>query len=658
MFKNKNLLIVSFLVSFITILVYLPTLQNDFVNWDDPYYVYENKHIQSLNLRFVNWIFKTFHAGNWHPLTLLSHAMDYALWGLNPLGHHLTSIIFHGLNTFLVFIIVTHLLNCFDDKRQGTLIIKNKKISFNLSLLAPVTTALIFGIHPLHVESVSWISERKDVLCAFFFLLAILSYLSYTYSEVGKRKKSYFLCLSFFIFALMSKPMAVTLPVVLIIMDIYPLERLKVKQLFTLQRRVLIEKIPFFALSLFSLIITMLAQQSVSAIKPLKSLVLGDRILMAFRGICFYLYKILWPRDLAPLYPYPMKITFFMFDYFVSIAMVLIVTVFSIYLWRKQKIWFTVWAYYLITLLPVLGIVQVGDQAAADRYTYLPSLGPFILIGIGTTKLIGKALNEQHEFVFKKIIIIVLILLTPFVMLVDVTIKQEKVWKDSITLWKREIALFPDNTEQAYYNLGNAYMSRGLTNQAIKQYQVALKINPYYLHAYNSLGKAFQSKELLDTAITYYEYVLKLKNDFPDGHINLGNAYQLKGLHDEAIREYKIALQFQPDSPEAHNNLGLAFQSKGLYEIAIRQYQKAIELSPDFSKAHKNIGFAYFVKGNKNTAIQHLEYALKLTPDDAQAHLNIALVLKSQGFIDKANKHFRIARQLNPTLFKVENTKH
>jgi hypothetical protein len=241
--KNKSLLIVSFLISLITILVYLPALQNDFVNWDDNEYLYENPYIQSFNLTSIKWMLTSFHAANWHPLTWLSHTIDYAIWGLNPMGHHLTSIIFHGLNTFLVVILIGNLINLARNN--------NKQ---NTSLIVGAVTGVLFGLHPIHVESVVWASERKDVLCAFFFLLSILAYLRYT-SALKRKAGLYVSCLVFFMLSLMSKPMAVTLPIVLLILDVYPLRRMKLRNI-TDSWRVIGEKVPFFVLSGISVVLT------------------------------------------------------------------------------------------------------------------------------------------------------------------------------------------------------------------------------------------------------------------------------------------------------------------------------------------------------------------------------------------------------------------
>src|SRR4030042_6349989 len=328
--NKKKLLAVAFLVALITFFVYLPALQNGFVNRDDQMYVYENQHIRYINIEFFKWMFTTFHASNWHPLTWFSHAIDYAIWGLNPLGHHLTSIIFHGLNTFLVVILIIRLMNYAQYKalspilpngRQagpsiegGELHTPSSPLERGLSpVIAGAVTGLLFGLHPLHVESVAWVSERKDVLYAFFFLLSILSYLRYTSlhphphpsreraieeslpSPCGRGHGgggiNYILCLLFFILSLMSKPMAVTLPVVLLILDFYPLGRLEFKSAFISQRKILIEKIPFLILSIASSVVTILAQKAEGGIQPPDFIPFAERVWILIRALGFYLAK-------------------------------------------------------------------------------------------------------------------------------------------------------------------------------------------------------------------------------------------------------------------------------------------------------------------------------------------------------------------------------
>ncbi len=362
---------IAILVAVITVLVYLPALQNGFINWDDDIYVYRNQDIRSINFVFLKWAFTAFRAYNWHPLTWLSHAIDYSIWELNPIGHHLTNILFHGLNAFLVFIVATRLMESAKTKEILLFAAEEKRKFFVKAFITGAVAGILFGIHPLHVESVAWVSERKDVLCAFFFLLSIFFYLGYTSSlhEQGqyshgssiKRYRQYGFCLLFFIMALMSKPMAVTLPVVLIILDIYPLGRLNKGYGFKSIKKLLAEKIPFLILSAISSVLTIAAQQLL-----IKEQDIGTRLLVGINAYAFYLVKTVFPVNLAPLYPYPDNISFWSPEVFGTIVILAGITAFCIASWRKNKIYSAVWLYFIVTLLPVTGIVRFGKQMAAD----------------------------------------------------------------------------------------------------------------------------------------------------------------------------------------------------------------------------------------------------------------------------------------------------
>ena len=338
---------ISFFIILITLIVYLPALQNDFVNFDDNLYVYENQEIQSIDSKLLYWIPSVI---IWHPITMLSLAIDYAAWGLNPLGYHLTNILLHTFNTFLVFIMAIQLIGC------G--IVKNrleKKI-----LVAAAVTALLFGIHPLHVESVAWISERKDVLSGFFYLLSLLAYFKYVYSMDSKRLIYYGACLIFFIMALMSKPTAVSLPLVLLILDFYPLGRL------SNLKAALVEKLPFLALSLLLSLITIWVHQLGEVLKTLETYPLMLRIFVALRAFIFYLVKMILPFNLAPYYPYPGETAVLNFEYLMSLILVIAISLFCIRLLKRDRIFTAIWLYYIITLIPAIGIVKVGSFAAAD----------------------------------------------------------------------------------------------------------------------------------------------------------------------------------------------------------------------------------------------------------------------------------------------------
>lgn len=508
---NKAALAWIGIVAVITFVVYMPSLQNGFVNWDDPLYVYENHNIRAFDLK---WLLSAVVVGNWHPLTMLSFAVDYSIWGLNPFGYHLTNILLHAINTFLVGVLALRLL-CFKD------------VAAPMVVFSAFVTAALFGLHPLHVESAVWVSERKDVLSALFFIMSIFFYLSYV-----SRPSWLFYSASLlsFVLALMSKPMAITLPAILLILDFYPLERLS--GLNKGIKQVMAEKIPFLLLSSLSAIITLWAQGH--AINSFESLPFMSRLYTAARALVFYLYKIIFPSTLAPYYPHPLEIKLLELEYIGAIVILCLITVLCLLKIRKMKFLTAAWLYYLITLSPVIGIVQVGAQAAADRYMYLPSLSLFLLAGAGAAQITRKV---DRKMVFAAVYPAVCALAA---VLVFLTVKQAAIWKDSITLWSHEIEYIGKVNKSksvplviAYYNRAKAYDQIGDTGRAIEDYSRAISINPEFVNAYN----------------------------------NRGIAYGTIGDFENAIMDFDTALSLNPGDPEASHNRELARRAmeRGVY---------------------------------------------------------------------------------------------
>ena len=370
-------------VSLITFLVYIASLFNGFVNWDDPLYVTDNPHIQSLNFPFLKWAFFDFYFHLFIPLTWISLAFD-AVWGMSAVGFHLTNNILHAVNTFLVAVLVMRLVDVWKGKTTETGM--TGFLNEQSTLITGGVAGLLFGLHPLHVESVAWVSERKDVLCAMFFLLSVMMYTKYalirdagTVRETKSHflNKLYLLSIGFYILALLSKPMAISLPAVLLILDWHPFKRIRSVRLFALA---FVEKLPFIVLSLIDVMLNM---HEVKGWKPLTiPTLLSGRLLVAFKSIIVYLWKMVLPLNLIPYYPYPKNIAPFSKEYLFSIILVIVITVVCFIMAKKQKLFLSVWGYYVLTLVPVLGIVPLAGASMADRYTYLPSIGPFLLIGL------------------------------------------------------------------------------------------------------------------------------------------------------------------------------------------------------------------------------------------------------------------------------------
>jgi tetratricopeptide (TPR) repeat protein len=628
----------------ITFMVYTPTLRNDFV-WDDGKYVCENNHIQSLDSLSLYGMCTTFYKSNWHPLTWLSHATDYAVWDLNPFGHHLTNIILHGFNTVLVFFLVMQLVLKAKEVNHTP---SPSKMSFSPhtgSMIVASVTALLFGLHPLHVESVAWVAERKDLLCAFFFLLTLLSYLSYTSSAVNRHRWiRYVFCLLLFALALMSKSMAVTLPVTLLLIDIYPLRRVSRRP--EKKVSVLVEKMPFFALSAVSSVLTILAQRSGGAIGSLEQFHLDARFLNGLRSIAFYLGKMILPINLVPYYPFPSHIHWLDLPYLLSALLVLTITGMCVWkLTQGKYLFFIVWSYFMVTLLPVLGIIQVGGQAAADRYTYLPGVSIFLVMGIGALRIFEKTALKTHRIVSAGPALAFICILA---FLGQLTVTQIRIWHNPESLWSYVISAFPGRVALAHNNLGNAYTEKGSLDKAISEYKKSLELNPHYAETHNNLGTAYFESGKVDEAIAEYTLALTIKPDFVDVRTNLGRAYLRKGMINEVISEYKKVLDLRPLNAEIHYDLGVVYYKGGEVEEAIAEYKYALTIKPGYAEAHDALGVAYAGQGKLNEALIEYEKALAINPRYVEGLNNLGLAYAEKGRLDEAIASYHKALSLNP----------
>ncbi|KPJ57977.1 MAG: hypothetical protein AMJ42_04140 [Deltaproteobacteria bacterium DG_8] len=600
---------VGLLVFLVTFLVYTPALKNGFVNWDDTLYIVENEHIRSLDLQSLYWMFTTFHAGFWFPLTWFSHALDYALWGLDPGMHHLTNIVLHGLNTLLVFFLALGLF-LRTKVNDGTLSSKINSVTSNQALIVGSVTALLFGLHPLRVESVAWATERKDLLCAFFVLLGLLSYLSYALSTHGKSHWFWFnISLFLFILALMSKPMAVTFPVVILLLDFYPLKRLSGNSPKKLS--VMLEKTPFFILSIIFSVLAIITQKTGGAIRNLEELYFTARLLNALKAVVFYMIKMLWSTQLVPLYRLPSVINPLDLQYLLSGGVVLGITGMCLWMMREKKpLWLTAWLYYLVTLLPVIGIVQVGLHSAADRFTYLPSLSFSLIFGLSVTWIWNRISVSRQKVVFRGLVLFCIFVVISI--LGYLTINQIKIWRNSKTMWASVIQAFPDMVPEAYYGLGLFYYERGRLDEAISEFEHSIALSPNYAPAHYNLGNTYVRKGMLDKAISEFKRAIALGSNTADVHNNLGGCYGQKGRLDEAISEFKQAIDINPSFEDACVNLGLTYYKKGELDKAIYEYKKAISINANTARAHYNLAVVYYDKKYYQRAIKHCNRAVDL----------------------------------------------
>jgi tetratricopeptide (TPR) repeat protein len=625
--RYRDVMVCLFLVVF-TLSVYWQVHNYDFVNFDDNIYVSDNRHVQGgLTLDGITWAFTTIHASNWHPLTWLSHMLDHQLYGLNPGGHHTTNLLFHIANSLLLFFIFRKMTGHF----------------WQSAFLAS-----LFALHPLHVESVAWISERKDVLSTFFWMLTMWSYIRYVQHP---RIDKYLLALLFFILGLMSKPMLVTLPFVLLLLDYYPLGRFdkQADSSNSLKRttffRLILEKLPFFVLVVMSSVITFYAQKHGGAVKPLEIISIQARIANTLVSYASYILKMLCPSKLAVLYPHPGSYPWWQITG--ACSLLLFISFSAIRVIKQSPYFFVGWFWYLGTLVPVIGLVQVGSQSMADRYTYIPLIGIFMIISWGTPELVKR---WHHLKIFLSPIAIAIL----FIFMV-VAFFQVGYWKNSITLFEHTLKV-TSNNYRAHDSLASALQKQGRIDEAIRHYEEVIRIRPDYVHAHFNLGVILKDQGRIDEAIEHYEEALRFKPDYADAHYNLGNALRVQGRIDEAIKHYKEAIRIKPDYMSAHKNLVILLKRQGRIDEAIKHYEEVLRIKPDFEFAHYTLGNFLKDQGRIDDAIRHYEEALRIKPDYVDAHNNLGIALIYKGDIAGAIDQFRKALQINPNyIYAKEN---
>jgi tetratricopeptide (TPR) repeat protein len=554
----------------ITWAVFGETLTHDFVNFDDHVYVYENPLVvRGLSPEGIVGAFTHTHSRNWHPLTTLSHMLDCQLYGLNAGGHHFTNVILHTISVLLLFLVLKQMTG---------------------ALWQSAFVAVLFAIHPLHVESVAWIAERKDVLSAVFFMLTLGAYTHYARAPSALR---YLLVALVFAFGLMSKPMLVTLPFVLLLLDYWPLARIAVQRSEPRNRlpRLITEKIPLFAMSALSCIATLFAQrQGPRAIDQLPFL---WRLENTFVTYVTYIWQMLWPARLAVFYPHPND-RLALVEVAVAIAFLVGISLMVIYLRRAKPYLVTGWFWYLGMLVPVIGLVQVGEQSHADRYTYLPQIGLYIMI----TWAIGDLLLESTRI--RRVLVGVMAAMAIVILSVR-AFGQTSYWKNSDTLWNHTLAVTEEN-DVAHNNLGFLFLRRGELDKAISEFQTALEIRSRNTQTHYSLGAALIQS-------------------------NLGNALARKQLWDAAVDHLQEAVRLRPDYADAYFNLGSVLFQQGRIDQAIVEWRKALEISPRDAEAHRNVASALRKQGNVRDAISEYEQALDIAPGDGVALNNLAWIL-------------------------------
>ena len=608
----------------IVFFTYLPALQNGFVNWDDQACVYENPNIRTIDIAFFRYAFTAVVNSNWHPLTVISYAIDHSVWALDPLGYHLTNNIFHSLNAFLVAVIAVKLVRLANP--AGSI----GSIAFFTGLIS----ALVFGLHPLRVESVAWIAERKDVLSGFFFLLSIYSYLRYAASS-GRR--AYIFSLIFFTLALLSKPMAVTLPVVLLILDYYPLSRLGNT------KKALAEKAPFFILAIMLSAITIWAQGAAEAIAPLDAYPAGVRVYTSVTAYAFYLYKIILPTNLVAFYPREFAPEFFSFKFIGSLALLICVTVFTLVKAGRNRAYLCAWLFYIVTLFPVSGIIQVGSQAAADRYTYIPALSITILFSLGVV-LVARRFTGDNPGRLLTVLSAILAIVLGYL-----TIRQTGVWKNSVTLWSHEIQVYPDEAPIGYTNLGLAYTALGDHEKAVFYYDKAISIDPLYSDAYVNRGVIYMAHGDNSAAVADFSEALKLNPMNLEALNNRGAAHINAGDFQGAVNDITVAIERNPANPlvsRSYYNRGMAYRGLGDKENSIKDLTSAIGSNPLFAEAYNSRGLIHLASGRPTEAAADFLRSIEVAPANPIPYFNLGLAMQRQGNTEEAASYFNKAASM------------
>src|SRR5712691_5672077 len=557
--QRRGFWLVPVLIALVTFTAFLPTLQNEFVGWDDATNFLDNTHYRGLAWTHLRWMWTTTHMGPYIPLTWMTLGLDYLLWSMNPVGYHLTSLLLHAANAVVFFFLVRRLL---------TLALPSPSERGHALPVSAGFAALVFAIHPLRVESVAWVTERRDVLSGLFYLVTILVYLRACERE-ERGRRWHWLAVATFVCALLSKSMVVNLPIVLLILDVYPLRRLggTIGWWSEPARRIYVEKIPFVLLAAAASAIAVMAQSSVHAAASLAQLSVPGRLAVSAYGLGFYLWKMVVPVNLSPLYELPRTMDPVAPPFILSYALVLAIMAIVLALRRRVPGLPAAWLAYVVVLLPVLGIFQSGPQIAADRYTYLAGLGWAILAGAGLlfcSQSLGR--SKTGTLTTPPIAGVAICVVVGLGVL---TWNQVQVWHDSEKLWARVLARDPES----------------------------------YL-AQNHIGVLLAEQSKPAEARDHYRKALQIRPDYADPHNNLGNALARQGKLTEAIEHYQQALHIKPDSAEAHSNWGLALANQGQYAEAIEHYRQALQLKPDHTAARSGLVQAQrgLGKGTEETA--------------------------------------------------------
>lgn len=624
--KNFISILAVALLSVLVLLCYLPVLENGFVNRDDALLIANNPHIRSMSLQSLGWMLSNFYARDWLPLTWYSLAVNFWMGGLDPRVYHLTNVFLHVLGTILVFLVCLRILALARENHETS-----DAHPKEAELWAAFFVSLLFGLHPIHVESVAWASERKDVLYALFYLSSLYLYLGYA-PFPGRKGLKLAACFGLFLLALLSKPMAVSLPIVFLILDGWPLRRFSAGRGWAV-----LEKIPFLiAVVLVSLVTAAAHKNTIS-----DSFSWGYRIMNAFRCIAFYMVKMLVPLKLSPFYPFPPLAYGFhdpesLLEISLSVLLVALVSL-TCFRFRKKAPWLlAAWLFYLVTLAPVLGFLQVGNQAAADRFTYLASLALFLPLGVGITALLR---NRR--------ILMGLVCAGLALLLGCGTVKQIGVWKNSQTLWESAVRACPEGSSIVHSNLAFVYESAGMHDDALREYDQAIAIPPPDETAHNGKGTVLLMKGKLDEALAEYKTAISLNPAYATPHLHLWFIYDQKGMNDQALDEIQTAIRLDPSSAQSYNLLGASYEKMGRLKDSVEAFQRAYTLDPGNRSYLLNLAAACKEAGNLDEAMACYQRGMIIDPSEPAFPLNLGALYLQKGMYLQAIEALQVALNLD-----------
>ncbi len=608
-----------------TLTAFWQVRHHEFINFDDDLYIYDNSYVKAgLTRQGLVWALTKAHAYNWHPLTWLSHMLDCELYGLDAGGHHFTNVLFHTANAVLLFLLLNRITG---------------------RLWSSAFVAAAFALHPLHVESVAWASERKDVLSTLFWILTMWAYVRY--AERGGVGRYLLVALALGL-GLMAKQMLVTLPFVFLLLDYWPLGRLKFKgQSYSNYTRSVVsvsvsrciwEKVPLLVLSVAAGAIVYLIQERTGLVKTVTQYPLLYRIGNALVTYIAYIGRMFWPSRLAVFYPHPGS-TLPLWQVAGAVLLLVVITVFVMLRLRQNPYLAFGWLWYVGTLVPVIGLVQVGLQASADRYTYMPLTGLFIIIAWGIPELLARLRYREAILSLFSVMLLSALGVT--------TWYQARHWRDSITLYEHAKAVVPNN-RWAYNALGQVLGKQNRFDEAVMNLTKALEIKPDYLEARCNLGIVLNNQGRVDEAVEHFTKTLQIKPDFVIALRGMAQVLLQQGRGEEAVMHYRRALQVEPRNPDTYDGLGTALAKQGKRNEAVIYFNKALQLKPDHPKAHLNLGAALAEQGRLDEAMVHFNQALRISPHSSKAHKNIGITFFKQGKFDEAVAHFRVVVQIEP----------